>query len=154
MSPTLLLIGGSAAIFAAIVLTLLAAGVLNDGRSNAARSLALLDAFTSAPQSMKDELDPGFRQRVFDPFLGRLTGVGRRLTPSDNSNRLRQKLDAAGNPAGWSPDRVTALKAGGFAASLVLALVICMVIGLSLLPTLAVAIGVSLFGSSATSLWL
>jgi len=154
MSPTLLLIGGTAAIFAAIVLGLLAAGVLNDGRSSASRSLALLDAFASAPQSMQDELDPGFRQRVLDPFLGRLTGVGRRLTPSDNTNRLRKKLDAAGNPAGWTTDRVTALKAGGFAAALVLGLAITMVMGLSLILTMVIAIGLSLFGYSAPNLWL
>jgi tight adherence protein C len=154
MSPTLLLLGGTAAIFAAIVTALLAAGVLSGNRSNVSRSLALLDAFTTAPQPIRDELDPGFRKRVLDPLLGRLTGLGRRLTPSDHANRLRQKLDAAGNPAGWTADRVIALKAAGFAAGLLLALVGCMVVGLSLMPTLVISVALSLFGYSAPNLWL
>jgi len=154
MSPTLLLVGGTAAIFAAIVIALLAAGVLSDGRAGASRSLALLEAFGSAPQALRDELDPGFKQRVLHPFLGRLTGLGRRLTPSDNANRLRLKLDAAGNPAGWTVDRVTALKGAGFAAGLLFALFGCVLLGMSLMPTLVISIGASLLGYSAPNMWL
>ncbi len=153
MSPTLLLMAGVLAICAAIFLALIAA-VLNGDRSNASRSLALIDAFTTAPKSMKEELDPGFRQRVLDPFLGRLTGLGRRLTPADNAQRLRKKLDAAGNPAGWTPDRVTALKAAGFAVGLLLALLTCMVLGFSLMPTLVIAVSISLAGYLGPNLWL
>lgn len=154
MSPTLLLVAGAVAIFAAIFIALIAAGVLNGDRPTASRSLALLAAYTTAPQSMKAELDPGFRQRVLDPFLGRLTGLGRRLTPADNATRLRQKLDAAGNPQGWTTDRVTALKAGGFAAGLLPTLLVCTVLGLSLMPTLGITIFFSLAGYFAPNLWL
>ncbi len=154
MSPTLLLVAGTAAIFVAILMALLAVGAPNSDRPNAARSLAMLDAFTNAPKQIRDELDPGFRQRVADPFLGRLTGLGRRLTPADNTSRLRAKLDAAGNPAGWTTDRITALKAGGFATGLMLSLLVCLVIGLSLMPTLAISIAFSLAGYLAPNLWL
>lgn len=154
MSPTLLLVAGTVAIFAAIFVALFAAGVFNGERYSAARSLALVNAFTTAPKSIKEELDPGFRKRVLDPLLGRLTGLGRRLTPEDNATRLRQKLDAAGNPPGWTPDRVTAFKAAGFAAGLLLALVTCLALGFSLMPTLVIAVTVSLVGYLAPNLWL
>ncbi len=154
MSSTLLLLAGVAAIFAAIFLALIAAGVLNGGRSNTSRSLALLAAYTAAPQAIQQELDPGFRRRVLEPFLGRLTGLGRRLTPADNAIRLRQKLDAAGNPRGWTADRVTALKAGGFVTGLLPALLVCTVLGLSLMPTLVVTVLLSLAGYFAPNMWL
>jgi len=154
VSPILLLLAGTAAIFLAIFVGLMAAGVLNSDRSSPARSLAMLDAFTTAPQSMKDELDPGFRQRVLEPVLARLTGVGRRLTPADNAVRLRRKLDAAGNPAGWTPDRLTALKAAGFAGGLLFTLLISMVVGMSLTHTLAITVALSLLGYAAPNVWL
>ncbi len=154
MPATMLLILGTAAIFVAILLGLLAAGVLSGDRASASRSLALLDAFTTAPQSMKEELDPGFKARVWNPALGRLTGLGRRLTPDDSGSRIRQKLDAAGNPPGWTPDRVSALKAAGFASGLIVALLACMLLGLSLMPTMAISVAVALAGYFAPNMWL
>lgn len=103
---------------------------------------------------MQAELRPDFSDRVLTPMLGRLTGVGRRLTPTDYGERLRQKLDAAGNPAGVTSDRLTALKAAGFGGGLLLALLITFVLGLSLMPTLAVSVGSALAGYYAPNLWL
>ncbi len=153
MTPTILLVAGTAAIFVAILTGLLAAVTESDS-SDSSRRTALLDAFTTSPQAIRDELDPGFRQRVLNPLLGRLVGLGRRLTPEDNTARLRRQLDAAGNPAGWSVDRLTALKAGGFGAGLVLALAFCTLVGLSMLPTLAVSVGLSLAGYLGPNMWL
>ena len=36
--------------------------------------------------------------------------LGRRLTGADSSERIRHKLDLAGNPAGWTVDRVVSAK--------------------------------------------
>jgi tight adherence protein C len=43
-------------------------------------------------------------------ILRRLGDATRRLTPADYAGRLQPKLDRAGNPRNWSPERVLALK--------------------------------------------
>lgn len=48
----------------------------------------------------------------------RLGAVGRRLTPSDYSQRLQSRLDRAGNPRNWGPDRVFAFKGVGVVVGL------------------------------------
>lgn len=153
--PSVVLLGlGVTAVFAGLLLALLAAGAASSSPSGQTRSLAVLEAYSSAPASMQAELRPDFSDRVLTPMLGRLTGVGRRLTPTDYGERLRQKLDAAGNPAGVTSDRLTALKAAGFGRGLLLALLITFVLGLSLMPTLAVSVGSALAGYYAPNLWL
>src|SRR5688500_9046149 len=111
MTPTtIFLVIGIVGVFAGIFLSLTAIGVFTNETRGVSKSLAVLEAFSTAPQAMKDELDPGFQDRVLDPFLGRLTGLGRRLTPSDYTERILAKLNVAGNPPGWTVDRVLALK--------------------------------------------
>src|SRR4028119_1024384 len=98
MDPTLMLAIGTGPIFGGTVRDLIAAGVMSGATSGVARSLHLLEAFTNAPASMKAELDPGFRERVLDPTAHWFARIGRKLTPLDHADRIRTKLDAAGNP--------------------------------------------------------
>ncbi|MGH3497559.1 MAG: type II secretion system F family protein [Nocardioidaceae bacterium] len=154
MSPTVYLALGVGAIFSALLVGLAAAGVFSGQRGRMSRSMALLEAFSTAPKSMQQELEPGFQDRVLNPLLQKLTGLGRKLTPEDNTARLRQKLDAAGNPPGWTTDRVVALKTAGFGGGLLLGIFACLVLGLGLMPTLIVTIGLSLAGYMAPNLWL
>jgi len=44
------------------------------------------------------------------PFLGRLRGLALRLSPSGYAAKLQLSLDKAGNPRGWTPDRIFAYK--------------------------------------------
>jgi tight adherence protein C len=110
---TVLLITGILGIFAGIFLSLTAVGVFTNEARGVSKSLAVVEAFTAAPQSMKDELEPGFQDRVLGPFMDRFVNLGKRLTPSGYNERILHKLNVAGNPSGWTVDRVLSLKAIG-----------------------------------------
>jgi tight adherence protein C len=130
MTPTTVFFAiGIVGVFVGIFLSLTAVGVFTNETRGVSKSLAVIEAFSSAPQSMKDELDPGFQDRVLHPFLGRLTGIGRRLTPSDYTERILAKLNVAGNPPGWTVDRVLSLKVVGMASGLVLGLLFGVLLG-------------------------
>src|SRR5687767_5649039 len=113
------LIVGLAAIFVAVVILLATIGVLTGEREQVGRSLAAVQAFQAAPASMRSELDRPFRERVIAPFLNNSTGIGRRLTPAGQVEKIRKRLDAAGSPANWDVDRVLALKVLGALAGVV-----------------------------------
>ncbi len=154
MPATVMLMLGVAAVFIGLLIALIAAGALRSEPAGQARSLTVLEAYSSAPASMRAELEPDFSERILNPLMGRLTGLGRRLTPADNSERLRAKLDAAGNPPGMTTDRLTAFKGGGFVGALLLGLVLTSLMGLSLMPTLAICVAAALAGYYAPNLWL
>ncbi len=80
------------------------------------RSLATLEAISSAPKEMVEEYDKPFGERILEPLQERALIVGRRMSGSDSSERLRKKLDAAGNPRDWSADRVISGKVIGAVA--------------------------------------
>lgn len=146
---TLLLALGVLAVFAGLLLTLAVVAGVTGGSRGVDRSLALLDAFTTVPQAMQQELDPPFRERVVDPLLARFVALGRRLTPADHADRIRHKLEVAGNPPGWTVDRVTSLKVVGLGGGLVGGAVLGLAMGLGTLPLLGfcgAAAAVGFFG--------
>jgi tight adherence protein C len=149
-----LLLLGALLIFAALFAVFAAIGGLTAERTGVNRSLAVLEALTSAPKDMTTELEPPFRERVLLPLLARAQGVGRALTPADASQRLRGKLDLAGNPNGWTAERVSAAKVICFVAALFLTLVLCLAIGLGFVPTLGVVVIASLAGYLAPNFYL
>lgn len=77
------------------------------------RSLAVLEAMSSAPSALTKDLDKPFSERVVDPLLQRFVGLGRRLSGADTGERLHRKLELAGNPPGWTVDRVVSAKVVG-----------------------------------------
>ncbi len=154
MEPVWMLALGTTAIFLGIVLALVAAGVMSGAKSGVSRSLTLLEAFSAAPTSMQSELDPGFKVRVLDPGRQWFARLGRRLTPNDHGERIRAKLDAAGNPSGWAADRITTAKAAGFTAGLVFGLFVTLAVGLGTMPAVVATVAMSLAGYYAIDLWL
>ena len=95
---TILLIAAAAIGLAiALVVYLVAAPVPAD---SAAPSTA------PAPSQTKNSLGA----QEIPPLYERFAAVARRLTPADYTRRLQRRLDIAGNPAGWPPERVLALK--------------------------------------------
>jgi tight adherence protein C len=102
----------------AIVLLSVALAEERDTRG-VARSLALVRATSTAPELLTDEADSPFGERVLGPLRGRALRVGRRLAGSDAAERIRHRLDLAGNPAGWTVDRVLSGTVLGATAGLV-----------------------------------
>jgi tight adherence protein C len=151
---TLLLAGGIAGIFCGLFLALTAVAILTNERTGVSKSLAVLEAFSAAPSEMRAELEPSFEDRVLAPLLDRTLALGRKLTPADHSDRIRRKLEHAGNPRGWTVDRVTSLKVVGFGVALVLALLATLVLGVGLAPALVLCTLAALVGYSAPNLYL
>src|SRR3546814_13244791 len=62
---------------------------------------------TSSPEELTKKSDKSFSERVMDPLLARTQKLGRRITGADQAERIRAQLDRAGNPKGWTVDRVS-----------------------------------------------
>ncbi|WP_436698732.1 type II secretion system F family protein [Nocardioides sp. BYT-33-1] len=99
-----------------------------------ARALEALERSGQPGRELAEEADRPFADRILAPFQARALSVGRRLTGADKADRIRRRLDFAGNPRGWTIDRVLSLK------------VLCAVA----LPVLVVAYGALLGGSIPT----
>lgn len=109
---TILLLGGAAiGVAIALVVYLVAAPVPADKPS--ASTLT-----TPAPPPTKSSLGA----QEIPPLYERFASVARRLTPADYTRRLQRRLDIAGNPAGWLPERVLAFKGIGLTAGILVGL--------------------------------
>jgi tight adherence protein C len=149
-----ILVLGIVGIFAGVFLSLTAIGVFTNEATGVSKSLAVMEAFTAAPDSMKQELEPSFNDRVLTPLLGRFVGVGRRLTPKDYAERIQGKLDVAGNPPGMTVDRIVSLKVVGIGVGIVGGVLLGLLIDLSTVK-LVLAAGVGgVVGYYAPNLYL
>ena len=154
MAPEILLLGGLAALFVGVVVALSTVGALTTERQQVGRSLAAVEALDSAPKSMRAELERPFSERVLGPSANRLVSLGRRLTPDDRVQRIRRRLDLAGNPAGWDVDRILAFKALFGIVGLVVGVAAPLLLQLGLLRTVAIAALATTLGWLGPSLWL
>lgn len=146
MTGTMLLVVGLGAVFLSIVLVLATVGALSAERTGVSRSLAAVEAMSAAPESMRDELDRPFGDRVVSPFMTRLIGWGRRATPTGQADRIRRRLDLAGNPVGWDVDRVLAYKMIGVIAGAILGFAVPLLMGWSLGVLAIVLVGLAVLG--------
>ncbi|MEO8329088.1 MAG: type II secretion system F family protein [Candidatus Nanopelagicales bacterium] len=153
MSSELLLILGLAGIFVAIVLLLTTIGTITSERQAVSRSLAAVQSMQGVSSSMQAELNRPFGERVVSPGMARLTAFGRRFTPQDQAERIRHKLDLAGNPPQWDVDRIIAFKVLGLFGGGILGVVIGAALG-GVLPAIGVAIAGALLGYYAPNLAL
>jgi tight adherence protein C len=151
---SMVMLVGVACIFLALFLVLaaLSAGAKETGGIN--RSLEVIEAFTSAPKELKGDLDAPFRDRVLLPLLNRAQGIGRRLSPDDANERIHAKLELAGNPPGWTVDRVAAGKVICFALALVVSLIFSFVLGLSFMLTMLFVVCAAMAGYMAPNMYL
>lgn len=133
--------------FVAVALAL-AAAALRPGvqPGGVARSIAVLESITSpAPVALTREIDPPFGERILEPLRRRALRIGRRLTGADSAERIRHKLDLAGNPPGWTVDRVVSAKVLCTFVGVTAALAVSLVLGTSVTTRIAVlAIGAAL----------
>jgi tight adherence protein C len=153
VSSFALLIVGLTAIFIGLAGAVSVIALTGD-RPTALKSLALLEAFSTAPQQLRDELQPGFTDRVLTPLLNRLLGIGRRLTPADYAVRAQHKLDVAGNPHGLTADRLISLQTLGFGAGLLGSLIVTVLLNMSTTTAVLVGVALAVAGYFAPALWL
>jgi tight adherence protein C len=113
----ILFVLGIGLVFLAIVL--IGSALSTSTQSGVTRSLAVLEAMTNAPKELNAELEKSFGERVLAPLQRRATRLGRRISGADTAERIRRKLDLAGNPAGWTVDRVLSGKVIGAVAGLI-----------------------------------
>jgi tight adherence protein C len=133
MSDHLMLALGLAGIFVGVVLLLATVGAITGERQQVGRSLAAVQAIQTAPQTMRDELDQPFASRVLFPALGRLSGLGRTLSPNGQADRIKRRLDLAGNPPRWTVDRVFSFKMLGLILGLLVGIGLSVAMGTSTL---------------------
>ena len=109
MSGSVLLVGGLVALGLAIALLVIAVVPARPREGGVAHALAAIDQ--SYSQSSSAAADDG-------DFLlpGWLRSLALRLSPSGVAAKLQRRLDLAGNPGRWTPDRVLAAKGLGLIA--------------------------------------
>src|SRR6476660_7861906 len=135
-------------------LALAAAAARNAAPSTGvARSLELIEAMTTAPSELKADLDKPFGERVLIPLQNRFAGLGRRLSGADSSERVRRKLDLAGNPPGWTVDRVMSGKVVGAMAGFAAGLLFSFMLGGPITKALVIG-GATVAGFFAPTLFL
>lgn len=108
MTATVLLVGGVAALGLAIVLAVVAIAT-RPAEGGVARALATIDNHYTRHTPVEAEV----KRDPFATLPGWLRGLAARLSPSGISTTLQRRLDLAGNPAGWTPDRILAAKGLG-----------------------------------------
>ena len=143
------------ALLVAVAIGLLAVALAEEpDRRGVARSLALVEASSAAPQRLVEDAAPPFRIRVLAPLRERSRRLGRRLAGADAPDRIRRKLDLAGSPAGWTVDRVLTWTVLGAVAGLAVGGLVALVFGASLpIAVLLLAAG-AVLGYAAPGLYL
>ena len=149
-----LLILGIILVFAALFVAFAAVGGLTRESKGVNRSIAVLEALTGAPQDMTKDLEPPFSERVLLPLLARVQSLGKRFSGDGEDEALQHKIEIAGTPAGWTPDRVAAGKVLGFIIALIVSLFLAFVLGLGLLPTMGFVVIASIVGFQAPNMYL
>lgn len=94
----------------AAILTANAALAKSENPDRLERALRALEQQGAGNDQLAAEADRSFADRVIEPMQARALTFGRRITGTDQAERIRLKLEIAGNPRGWSVDRVVSLK--------------------------------------------
>jgi tight adherence protein C len=150
----MVLLLGTIMIFAALFIVFSAVGGVGRERHGVSRSIEVLEAMTTAPEEMLAELDRPFGERVLAPLFDRAAGLGRRITGADQAERIRFRLDRAGNPAGWTVDRVATAKVIGIAAGFLVGLWFAWILGLSIPKGAVLVGGATALGFQGPNIWL
>ncbi|BCB78838.1 type II secretion system F family protein [Phytohabitans flavus] len=106
-----LLAAGLGAFFLALAVASLTVAFGASRRPGVAQALVDIDR-VYAPGAQAGA--PLLGDRALRPVVRALTGLGRRLTPKSAAAWMHKGLDLAGNPAGWSPERIFEMQGLGF----------------------------------------
>jgi tight adherence protein C len=153
---TLLLILGGALVLLAIVLVSAAVSTSAGGEAAAGvdRSVALVQALTNAPKELTKEYDESFTDRIMSPFQARASKVAKRLSGTDAPERIRKRLDVAGNPVGWTIERVQAGKVIGAITMFLVSTAFTALIGPGLVLRIVLVGGATMIGWFGPNLYL
>jgi tight adherence protein C len=102
---------GMAALCAALVVAVLA--FAKPARTRTASALASIDTYYSRPGPIVSPAVDAFEVRPLPPVLDRLRAVVARFSPGGTIAKIQHRLDLAGNPDAWTPERVLAYKGVG-----------------------------------------
>ena len=141
-------------LFASAIVLLRLALVKGQTTTGLERSIANLEQMSSGPASMSEELELTFADRVLEPLQARALGLGRRLTGGDKADRLRHKLDLAGNPRDMSVDRIVSLKVMAAVVLALCGLAYALLVSTNPLLYLALGGGGAVVGFLAPDLYL
>jgi tight adherence protein C len=108
MTATVFLIGGLSAVGLAIVLAVVSVSA-RPAEGGVAKALAAIDSHYTQQAPVEVEI----KRDAFASLPGWLRGIAIRLSPSGITATLQRRLDLAGNPSGWTPDRILAAKGLG-----------------------------------------
>ena len=122
--------------------------------SGLARALEALERSGHAGGELVQEVDRPFAERVLAPVQARALALGRRLAGADKADRIRRRLDVAGNPRGWTVDRVLSLKVIGAVTLPVLVIAYSALIGGSVPVVLVIAAASGAIGFVGPDLYL
>ncbi len=151
----MLLLTGMAVFFLGLTGAFTALLLANRQRLAANTRRALLENFRAGPAPLRQaELEVPFAERVLTPLLERFARAGRRLTTEERIERIRARLDLAGNPKGWDVDRVLGLKALGLVTGALLGLALPPLFGAGLRGMVLTFSGLSALGWFGPSLWV
>jgi len=148
------LLVGLGAVFFGLIIAVASVTVLGSQQQQVSRSLAAVAAIRTAPKAMLEELDRPFADRVLGPGKDRFVDLGRRFSPAGRTQKIRYRLDLAGNPPGWDVDRILGLKALFALVGGTVGLAFPLLLGLGLLRTIAATIALLLTGWFAPTMWL
>lgn len=105
------LILGLLALFLGMVAAIVLAGSIGRERSEISSSLAAIEAIGGPiPEDMRTAYDKPFDVRVTKPIQHWASRVARTLTGATWSANTSKRLERAGNPVGWDPERILAAK--------------------------------------------
>jgi tight adherence protein C len=110
VTGTVLLAGGLGALGMAIVLAVMAMAPARPAQHGVARALTTIEE-SYAQQSPAGAGGTGADH--FTALPGWLRGLAVRLSPGTMASTLQRRLDVAGNPPGWTPDRILGVKGLG-----------------------------------------
>jgi tight adherence protein C len=142
----ILFVGAGAALSSALV--------KEQAPSGLARALEALERQGQESSELAAEADRSFADRVLAPLQERAVGVGRRITGADQAERIRRTLDTAGNPAGWTVDRVVSLKVLAAVALPAVLILYGLLIGIPFTWLLLLGVGGLLLGFFGPDLYL
>lgn len=135
---------------------LLARGLVREQASTGlARSLASLEQMGGpGADELIADAEPSFADRVLSPLQERALSFGRRITGADKAERIRHRLEVAGNPMDWTVDRVIGLKVIAALALPAVGFAYLRILGMSFTTTAIVVIALVAAGFFGPDLYL